>query len=476
MENVKPANYVLWAEAQGFVRDPPDYNRVAPRSRALTVAAAKTVKDMLVPLIPAAVLSGRVLNESDDPVPGATVRLYRYSYTRNGVRMESTRSATADDRGEYRIFDVAPGRWYLGVNRYVAPPEPAGRVHSSVIERGYGYAFHPGVERTSEAALIDVVAGAHLAGTDLRLRKARVFHIRGRVLDGRAGQPPPPVRVEADTCSGGDPPFHSVATRRDGSFDLWGMVPSHYCLSAELRSDAGLLRAAQRVILADRDIDSVVLSLEPAIVLRGTATVEGAAPEKLERARVTLARIGGSGESWSSFEPGGGFAVGNLAAGPYWIGVDRTPAGLYLKSLRQGPKDLSADGRIDLEPGAAPLELVIAGGGGEVSGMVSGAGSGLASIAITLAPAGPFAGRRDLLRTVDPEDAAGAFRIEGVAPGSYHLFAWELADTALADWPEFRALLEGRATSVEIHSGERQTVKPNLITAAEVAEARKRLR
>ncbi len=131
IDNVKPGDYVLWGEAQGFVREPPDYSRVAPRSRMLTVAAGKPVKDAVVPLIPSAVISGRVLDESEEPVPGATVRLYRYAYTRNGVRMERVREATADDRGEYRIFDVAPGRWYLGVNKYVAPPEPAGRVHSS---------------------------------------------------------------------------------------------------------------------------------------------------------------------------------------------------------------------------------------------------------------------------------------------------------------------------------------------------------
>ena len=409
-ENVSPGGYVVWAEAQGFVWNAPDYERVAPRSRIVTMTADNAVRDLALPLTPTAVISGRVRNENGDPVPSAVVRLYQYHYGPNGVRMETAQSAIADDHGDYRISDVAPGRCYLGVHRYIAPPNAVGRIHRSVPERGFGNTFYPGVDRASEAAAIEVAAGAQLTGTDLQMHRVRVFHIRGRLVDAATGQGAQ-GDVETDTCAGTDPPFRSLSSRPDGSFDLWGMVPSAYCLSASVKSASGVLRATRKVLLNNQDIGDITLTLEPALTLQGTASIEGTAPDQLERTRFTLTEIGGSGESSAVIGPGGAFKVPNLAAGAYRIGIEYTAARLYLKTLRQGSKDLSADGQVDVAAGAVPLELVFAADGGQLSGSISGNGSGLAPVAVTLAPAEDFAGRRDLVRTVDPADASGAFRI-----------------------------------------------------------------
>jgi hypothetical protein len=467
IDNVAPAAYVIWAEAQGFVRDAPDYDRVAPRSRALTVAD-KTVKDVAVSVVPASVLTGRVLNQNGDPVPGATIQLFRYRYGPAAARMERTLSTTADDRGHYRLPDVAPGRWYLGFYRYVVPPHAEGRVHSSVADRGYGYRFHPGVERASEAAPVDVGPGAELT-LDLHLNRVPVFHIRGRVV----GAYPANAYVQADMCAGGNPPFHSASLRLNGVFDLWGLTPGPYCVWGEFKTDDKMSRANLQVTLIDRDINDAVLTLEPANTLAGIASMENGKPIA-DRVRITAQRLDAAGDPSSALiQPGGKFAIANLVAAPYRLGLDRAPNGLYFKSIRQGSEDVTRDARLDLKAGAPPVEIVLDLGTGRVNGTISGTGSGLAATAVTLAPAD--SARPDLVRTVDPQPT-GAFQIDAVPPGRYLLFAWELADTALAESPEFRAQLASRATTVEVRAGEQQSAQPALITAAEVADATRRLR
>ena len=94
---------------------------------------------------------------------------------------------------------------------------------------------------------------------------------------------------------------------------------------------------------------------------------------------------------------------------------------------------------------------------------------------VTLAPAGPLAARMDLVETVDTA-SDGSFKIESVAPGDYKVFAWELAEQDLAEYPDFRKLLESKAASVTVRAGESQSVPLTVITAAEVEQARRKLR
>jgi hypothetical protein len=65
-------------------------------------------------LTAAAIVTGRVRDTSGEPVPGLQVSLLRTIYNPNGQRsLTNVGNATTDDRGEYRIFCVPPGRYFL---------------------------------------------------------------------------------------------------------------------------------------------------------------------------------------------------------------------------------------------------------------------------------------------------------------------------------------------------------------------------
>jgi hypothetical protein len=465
-DNVTPGDYGLWAEAQGYVRNA---GRFFAPSQAVSVEEEKTIKDFSIRLEPLGTISGRVLDENGDPVPGAAADGLRYSYSREGARLAHRAMATTNDRGEYRLFDLEPGRWYLRVTKNMVQPSAKGRVHSVLAETNFLVTFYPGVEREAEAGSIEVAPGAEVSQVDVHLRKTRVYHIRGKVFDA-GGQAAAKARVRIEGVG-------YVETRPDGTFDVLGIPPGAYRTAGEIRGDHLLVSAMQQVTIEDRDVNGVLLRLEPAATVRGTAQVEGDPARKLQLARVVLEPLGGMGEeARGQIQSDGTFAIPDVAPQTYRVMADRRPSGLYLKSMRLGDQDVSADGRIDVTPGGGVLALVFGNDSGTVEGTVQSAGPGPAPVIVTLAPAGPLAGRCDLVQTVDTQEPGASFRLDNVAPGDYKVFAWELADEFMAESPEFRSLFESKAAAIAVHAGEHQTVRLSTITAAEIEEARRKLR
>jgi hypothetical protein len=391
-----------------------------------------------------------------------------YTYSHAGPHLGHWGSATTNDRGEYRILGLKPGRWYVRVSKTVAYAAATGRVHRAGTEEEYGYTFYPGVAREEEAGQVDLAAGAEVR-VDVPIGKKRTYHARGTVIDGRSGQPAVKARVAFEgQCY--------VETRADGTFDCRGITAGSYRMMAEIKGNPRMLSPVREVSISDRDVDGLVFRLDPALTMQGMAVAEGAAAAKLAGTRVTLEPLGGFGETErAQIAADGSFTFANLAPQAYRVMVDRRSAGLYVKSLRLGNQDAAGDGRIDVAPGVAPLTLTFASDGGTVSGSVQSAGPGPAPLEVTLAPAGNRAGRADLVTTVEVE-ADGSFTIGSVAPGEYKVYAWELPDEALAEYPEFRKVLESKSAAVTVGAGERLQVHLTAITAEEMRQARSQLR
>jgi hypothetical protein len=55
------------------------------------------------------------VNEHDDPVQDTQVRLLSKEYLHGREFLNPVAFATTDDRGEYRIFGIRPGNYYLVV-------------------------------------------------------------------------------------------------------------------------------------------------------------------------------------------------------------------------------------------------------------------------------------------------------------------------------------------------------------------------
>src|SRR6266536_3520501 len=81
------------------------------------VVAGQTLKDVVFHLLPGGTVTGRVQDATGAVLAGMTVQLVQPSYDSNGKRSFQPRFfGRTDDRGEYRLYWITPGRYYLNVS------------------------------------------------------------------------------------------------------------------------------------------------------------------------------------------------------------------------------------------------------------------------------------------------------------------------------------------------------------------------
>ena len=122
-KDLNAGSYRVAATANGSVRT--EYGQRFPNSqgRVIFISAGQTVKDAAIRLIATGTVSGRVYDDNGQPATGVPVQLLRATYNPQGRTYQSVGTGSADDRGDYRIYGMPPGRYYLAAG---TPPGPAG--------------------------------------------------------------------------------------------------------------------------------------------------------------------------------------------------------------------------------------------------------------------------------------------------------------------------------------------------------------
>jgi hypothetical protein len=124
-KDVAPGTYRIYASAPGFATTYLGQRVVNGLGRAIHVTAGLNLKDAVLRMTSAGVVTGRVLDENSQPAAGAPVQLLRRGYSVQGVAFHDVvGTGAADDRGEYRIYDVTPGQYYLVAGTAPGTPRP----------------------------------------------------------------------------------------------------------------------------------------------------------------------------------------------------------------------------------------------------------------------------------------------------------------------------------------------------------------
>ena len=79
----------------------------------IQLASGQEVKDVDVIMQRAGIIAGVVLDEHDEPIPGVQVQVMAKTYQQGQMRLQQVNSKTTDDRGNYRVYDLPVGRYYL---------------------------------------------------------------------------------------------------------------------------------------------------------------------------------------------------------------------------------------------------------------------------------------------------------------------------------------------------------------------------
>ncbi|HYX52210.1 MAG TPA: carboxypeptidase-like regulatory domain-containing protein, partial [Candidatus Limnocylindrales bacterium] len=107
--NLKAGAYRITAEQQSFYVDP--HRRIF--QPVVEVAAGELRSGVVVRLQPTAVVTGQIVDEHNDPMEHVQVKLLAREYHKGRLSLTMAGLGLTDDRGEYRIYDVRPGNYYL---------------------------------------------------------------------------------------------------------------------------------------------------------------------------------------------------------------------------------------------------------------------------------------------------------------------------------------------------------------------------
>jgi hypothetical protein len=238
MDNIDPGRYTLSGERQGFVTQ--NYGARRPNGAGITLdlKASQLMKDVSFKLTPQGVIAGHVLDDEGEPVSGVNIVALQFRYLLNKKRLmpASGGPIMTNDLGEYRLPNLGPGRYYIAstsqkLANIQTNPE---RAPAKGPEDALVPTYYPNVADAAAASPVDVGPGAEVRGVDVRLHKARVFRVRGKVIDDSTGTPLSPASLVVYGRDAGAMSFlpMSVAIAQDarGSFELKNIPPGSYSL------------------------------------------------------------------------------------------------------------------------------------------------------------------------------------------------------------------------------------------------------
>jgi hypothetical protein len=226
------------------------------------------------------------------------------------------------------------------------------------------------------------------------------------------------------------------------------------------------LDGVARADVQGRDIENFPIMLVPDFTLRGRFVMEGSSrsyPQVVE-VRQDPAFVGISRGSRSYDPPAadGSFAIEGMSPGDFRVALQGVPADGYVKSMRLGGVDVLNDGLHLTGSPEAVLDIVIGANAGKIEGTVNAGLQPLANRTVVLVPDLRLRQRTDLYKMVST-DNAGRFRMQGVTPGEYKLFAWDNVEPGAWQDPAFIGAYENAGRPIHIYEGSNENVQLTVI-------------
>jgi protocatechuate 3,4-dioxygenase beta subunit len=478
LKGLAPGSYNLSVSKNGFVDQQYGQRKPGDPGSVLTLRLGQDLKDLLFRLIPSAVISGRILDEEGDPLPWAAVSAVREVYSDGKRRLSSEATFRTNDLGEFRIFGLPPGRYFVSVS--YRSKEDNDRMQwqereesQGGSELGYAKLYYPGTPDPGRASAFAVKAGDEIPAVEILLRKYRVYRILGRVqsflnVAPRRGRginlSLVPKGAEFETDNG----ELQVFADKDGSFEIRDVLPGSYILKAYSFDDNKWHATRSTVDVANSDVEGVSLLITPGISISGKVLWDGTAPPQ-ENELIVAARpvdqadfFGGSGRVDSS----NSFTLQNMTEGTYRAQVWNPPKDCFLKDVRYAGKSVLEEGFPVTRGAASSLEIVLSSRAARVQGTVTDSDKlPAAGVWVVAVPEGKYRARFDLYRQ-QTTDQYGHFDFHGLPPGEYKLFSWEEVENGAWQDPEFLRPVESQGEKIELSESDQKTVNLTAIRTA----------
>jgi hypothetical protein len=391
----------------------------------------------------------------------------------------------SDDRGDYRLYGLPPGDYYIG-----ATPRPPSAIAALAGGDRSVKSFFPNEFDISRATKITIHGGEEISNIDIAIQTPSTFKISGTVSTTVPVAPPRTsaegafaviqqnqnativlVLNSRDTTrpeggnSGGTSASISAASP-SGPFEIANVLPGSYDLVAILNGNSDAPSIARTVVdVRNQDVAGLAMTIRPSFQTRGSVTVDGTAP-KPDSVRMAfmpadaLRRIGIAIPA--DIAADGSFNIQGCPDGHFRLAVASLGGDLYVEDMRQGGSSIYDTGFEIRGRNPDPIQVIIKSGAGTLDGTVQDA-SGKPVIGGTVALVPATRRQNDALYSMSRSDSTGAFNIRGIAPGDYKIFAWDVMPPGAHTNAAFLEKYEERAVAVTIASGQKNTTKVTAI-------------
>jgi hypothetical protein len=473
MSDIVPGKYRLWAERTGYVRQEYGARGSNLMGSTISVGPGQELAKLEFRLQPHAVIAGRVTDEDGEPLSNVQVQTMTYRYMQGKRQLTPSGGSSTNDLGEYRIFGLPPGRFYLNATlrnsgmMMNAVDRTAG-ARSNELELGYAPTYYPGTNDPRGAVLIPVAAGKPVTNMDIRLVRTPTVRVRGRITNANISPMMRPMIMLMPRDSGFMMFDRNASTARstDGRFELRGIAPGAYYLIAQIFSDNERQFARVPVDVGNTDIEGIELALSPGQEVAGTIQVDGNVQVDPSTIRVFLesrefSPMGGGNAA--TVKSDGTFVIRSVAADTYRVRVMGPQNQFYVKSVSLGQQE-AKDGEITLVHGTAQaMSVLVSTAGGQITGLVKGAADAPAPGAmVVLVPDMTKRQRQDLYKFA-AADQYGKFTLTSIAPGDYTLFSWDTVEMGQWSDPDFLQQYETKGKSISIREHAKETADLALI-------------
>jgi Carboxypeptidase regulatory-like domain len=449
-------------------------------------------------------ISGRLVDEFGDPIADALVSAMRSAWAGGRRRLQPTgRTAGTNDLGQFRIYGLSPGDYYVSatfrgadmmameIAMSAMTGAGSGGPTGSNPNSGYAPTYFPGTPNGSEAQKITLAVGQEAQNTDFALLPVKLAKIAGTVISSE-GKPVEGSMINAvpRNSDGAGMMMMSGSARSDknGNFTISNVSPGDYTLQTRamqiMTSGGGdnMMFSARVGIGADGneaetgslpvsvngdDLSGVVIVTTKGATASGHLTFEGAAkPSTLTNIRVTSSSVDADSPMMmvasgpGTVKADGTFELRGLS-GTRIVRVASLPTGWMLKSVRINGNDIT-DGGMDFKAGEAVtgVEVVLTSKLTEVNGTVKAGSEQAKDYTLVVfsdeTPKWTLPNSRYVAGTRPDQD--GRFQVKNLPAGGYYAIAVDYL--AQGEWndPDVLERLKPKATSFSIDEGETKTL------------------
>ena len=478
IRDLPAGRFTLRAERNGYLPLAYGQKRPGEPGKPIDLDAQQSVDSIDFALPRMGVISGRIVDELGEPVPGINMWTLRVQYYRGERRLVPSgigSHASTDDSGMYRLLAVPPGEFVV-----MAQTRQTWPVHVDSKELlSYAASYYPGTAVAAAAQRVKVGIGQEIKGIDFSLLPGRTSRVSGTVVTASGA----PVAGESVTLSmellgpdGGAifPSTDVTRTGPDGTFTLSNVQPGEYRLivRAPPIDDQGSQEGQELLQVTGTDIDGLVVVTGSGGVMRGQVVTEDGSPlpPNIDRLSVRPKLLAPGHKLMGTWTSGNG-RVDSTGAfelkhvfGPLLLALEGLSGNWTLKNALLDRRDL-ADEPIDVAHGATvgDIRLVLTNRPTVLRGSLTDEKLRPADGTVVIFPEDRalWRGERSTLgrrvRAARPNQH-GEFSFKGLPAGTYLIAAVDYVEDGQWADPEYLSELVPRARRLTLSDGEARAI------------------